>query len=66
MYIHVYIFFPLDPISYGRTEDRFITSEPEYLSYPKSVIVTVLAKQASEDSDGQEMWLAEVSAYNVC
>ena len=52
-----------EPISYGRTKDRFITHETGHLSFPKSAIVTVLAKHATVHMSGREMWLAEVWKY---
>ena len=54
-----------EPISYGRTKDRYITQEIGYLSFPNAAIVTVLVKQAAVDGAGQEMWLAEVSILHV-
>lgn len=57
-----YYFLHSEPISYGRTKDRYITPEAGYLSFPKGAIVTVLSKEAVVDTTGREMWLAEVSA----
>ena len=52
-----------EPISYGRTTDRYITQEAGHLSFPKSAIVTVLTKHAAVHASGREMWLAEVCNY---
>lgn len=53
----------LEPISYGRTKDRYITQEEGHLSFPNAAIVTVLGKDAATDTSGQEMWLAEVHLH---
>ena len=52
-----------EPISYGRTKDRYITQEAGHLSFPKSAIVTLLAKHAAVHVSGREMWLGEVCNY---
>ena len=61
----VIYFIHLEPISYGRTKDRYITRERGHLSFPNAAIVTVLAKQATVDVSGREMWLVEVSTSTV-
>lgn len=55
----VYLFL-LEPISYGRTQQRHITKEKDFLSYPQFAIVTILAKQAHVGDNGEEFWEAEV------
>ena len=52
--------FVSEPVSYGRTKDRYITQEAGHLSFPNAAIVTILIKQAEFDSSGQELWFAEV------
>ena len=50
-----------EPISYGRTQQRYITKDGGFLSYPQSAIVSVLAKKAYLTENGDEFWEAEVN-----
>ena len=54
---------PTEPISYGRTQQRYITKDKDFLSYPSSAIVTVLAKGAYFGENGEEFWEAEVRNF---
>jgi hypothetical protein len=61
MYDNVCVYYLFsEPVSYGRTKDRYITQEAGHLSFPNAAIVTILIKQAEFDSSGQELWFAEV------
>ena len=62
-----YLFlFPAEPISYGRTQQRHITRDMGFLSYPASAIVTVLVKGAYFGENGEEFWEAEVmEKFNI-
>ena len=53
-------FSPTEPISYGRTQQRHITRETGFLSYPASARVSVLVKGAYFAEKGEEFWEAEV------
>lgn len=56
-------FISTEPISYGRTQQRYITKDRDFLSYPQSAIVSVLAKRAYVAENGEEFWEAEVSNF---
>ena len=59
------LLFPAEPISYGRTQQRHITRDLGFLSYPASAIVTVLAKGAYFGENGEEFWEAEVKKKSL-
>ena len=59
-------FSPTEPISYGRTQQRHITRDFGFLSYPASAIVTVLAKGVYFGENGEEFWEAEVREEVFC
>lgn len=61
-----YFFSLSEPISYGRTQQRHITKDMGFLSYPASAIVTVLAKGAYFGESGDEFWEAEVRKKIFC
>ena len=59
--MHFACFFSrTEPISYGRTQQRHITQETGFLSYPASARVSVLVKRAYFAENGEEFWEAEV------